>query len=111
MRYICSGQSIHTYDIRLKKVHVNHNLKTIMGIFYSKHKDDENCLLSRPYTGPKMFWAGANFFLPDQLLIFILCRSQTYCARPKDDFHSVNFLFYACTKFFGAGLNAIKFLM
>ena len=78
MRYICSGQSIHTYDIRLKKVHVNHNLKTIMGIFYSKHKDDENCLLSRPYTGPKMIWAGANFFLPDKLLI-----PFSYCAGPK----------------------------
>jgi hypothetical protein len=40
-----------------------------MGIFYSKHQDDENCLLPRHYTGPKMFWAGANSFLPDQLLL------------------------------------------
>jgi hypothetical protein len=40
-----------------------------------------------------------------------LCRFQTYCARPKNDFHSLNLVFYAFAKFFGAALNAIQFLV
>ena len=41
---------------------------------------------------PKYFGL-ADFFLPNILLIYILCRSQTYCTRPKDDFHSVILVF------------------
>ena len=41
---------------------------------------------------PKYFGL-AYLFLPNILLIYILCRSQTYCARPKDDFHSVILVF------------------
>ena len=29
----------------------------------------------------------SKFFLSDQNLFYILCRSQTFCARPKDYFH------------------------
>ena len=38
-----------------------------------------------PFRGSKMFWAGPNFFVPDQKFIYILWQSQTFCARQKDD--------------------------
>ena len=62
-----------------------------------------------PFTGPKMFLAGPNcpnFFLPYQKFIYILWQSQTFCARQKDDLHSVKLVFVPaqrCT-------NAVKFL-
>ena len=31
-----------------------------------------------------------QFFVAYQKLIYILCQSQTFCARPKDNFHVVN---------------------
>ena len=34
-----------------------------------------------PFTGPKMFFAGPNFFVPDQKFIYILWQSQIFCAR------------------------------
>ena len=56
-----------------------------------------------PFTGPKMFWAGLYFFVPDQKFIYILWQSQTFCARLKDDLHSVKLDFEEA-------LNAVKFL-
>ena len=77
-----------------------------------------------PFTGPKMFWAGPNFlrqtknlftycgchkhFAPDQKCIYILWQSQTFCARLKDDLHSVKLFFCAGTKIFE---EAVKFLV
>ena len=45
----------------------------------------------------------SKFFVSDQKFIYILCQSQTFCARTKDDLHSVK-------KVFEEALNAIKFL-
>jgi hypothetical protein len=45
-----------------------------------------------PFKGPETFWAGPNV-LPYQKLIYILLQSQTFCVRPKDDFHVVNSVF------------------
>ena len=50
-------------------------------------------LMPGPSTGPKMLWAGPIFFVLDQILIYILRRSQTFCARLKDNFHWVNLVF------------------
>ena len=63
-----------------------------------------------PFTGPKMFWAGPNFFVPDQKFIYILWQSQTFCARQKDDLHSVKFVFVSAQKVLKRHLNAVKFL-
>ena len=68
-----------------------------------------------PCTGSQMFCARPKIyvhFVPvpnilcwfklfgiDQKLIYILCQSQTFCATPKDDFHSVNLDFVLAQKF------------
>ena len=41
----------------------------------------------------------SKFFVPDQKFIYILWQSQNFCARQKDDLHSVK-----------EALNAVKFL-
>ena len=38
-------------------------------------------------------------FVPDQKSIYILCQSQTFCARQKDDLHSVKLVFVMAQKF------------
>ena len=55
-----------------------------------------------PLTGPKMFWAGPNFFVPDQKSIYILCQSQRFFARQKDDLHSVKLVFMPAQIFLDA---------
>ena len=52
-----------------------------------------------PFTGPKMFCAARFVFVSDQKYIYILCQSQTVCARPKDDLHSVKLFFVLAQKF------------
>ena len=39
-----------------------------------------------------------------------MCRSQKFCAIPKDDFHSEKFGFSAGTQVFEEALNVINFL-
>ena len=46
-----------------------------------------------------MFWAGPNFFVPDQKSNYILWQLQTFCARQKDDLHSVKLVFVQAQKF------------
>ena len=48
--------------------------------------------------------------MPDQKFIYILWQSQKFCARQKDDLHSVKLFFCAGTKVFEEALNAVKFL-
>ena len=48
--------------------------------------------------------------MTDQNFIYILWQSQTFCARQKDDLHSVKLGFCTSTKFFEKALNAVKFL-
>ena len=45
-----------------------------------------------PFTGPKMFWAGPNFLYKTKNLF-------TFCARQKDDLHSVKLVFVLAQKF------------
>ena len=45
----------------------------------------------------------SKFFVADQKFIFVLWQSQTFCARQKDDLHSVELVFEKA-------LNAVKFL-
>ena len=48
------------------------------------------------------YFGWPKFCWPDQKLTYIFCQSQTFCATPKNDFHSTNFVFEEA-------LNAIKF--
>ena len=41
----------------------------------------------------------SKFFVPDQKFIYILWQSQTFCARLKDDLHSVKLFFVPAQKF------------
>ena len=41
----------------------------------------------------------SKFFVSDQKFIYILCQSQTFCARQKDDLHSVKLVFVLAQKF------------
>ena len=52
----------------------------------------------------------SKFFVSDQKFIYILWQSRTFCARQKDDLHSVKIGFCASTKVFEEALNAVKFL-
>ena len=52
------------------------------------------------FTGPKRFCAGPNFLCQTkELCIYILCQSQTFFAGPRDDLHSVKFVFVLTQKF------------
>ena len=48
--------------------------------------------------------------MPNQKFIYILWQSQTFCAKQKDDLHSVKLFFCAGSKDFEEPLNAVKFL-
>ena len=48
--------------------------------------------------------------MPDQKFIYILWQSQTFCARQKDDLHSVKLVVVPAQKVFEAALYAVKFL-
>ena len=49
--------------------------------------------------------------MPDQKFIYIFWQSQKFCARHKDDLHSVFKIgFCAVTKGFEEALNAVKVL-
>ena len=52
----------------------------------------------------------SKLFLPDQKSIYILCQSQRFFARQKDDLHSVKLFFVPAQNFFVEALNAVKFL-
>jgi hypothetical protein len=41
----------------------------------------------------------SKFFVPDQKFIYILWQSQTFCAKQKDDLHSVKLVFVQAQKF------------
>jgi hypothetical protein len=41
----------------------------------------------------------SKFFVSDQKFIYKLCQSQTFCARQKDDLHSVKLVFVMAQKF------------
>ena len=40
----------------------------------------------------------SKFFVPDQNFIYILWQSQTFCARQKEDLHSVKLVFVPAQK-------------
>ena len=41
----------------------------------------------------------SKFFVTDQKFIYIFWQSQTFCARQKDDLHSVKLVFVPAQKF------------
>ena len=61
---------------------------------------EPNTLMPCPLTGLKMFWAGPNFLCQTKnILTYVLWQSQTFCARQKDDLHSVKLVFAPSQKF------------
>ena len=48
-------------------------------------------LMPRPSTALKIFWAGSNFLSQTK-------NWYTFCATPKDDFHSANLVFVPAQK-------------
>ena len=42
----------------------------------------------------------SNFIVPDQKFIYILWQSQKFCARQKDNLHSVKLVYVPAQKFF-----------
>ena len=68
-----------------------------------KYCDDVTGLASG--TNALSFYRSQNvlgwskFFVPDQKFIYILWQSQTFCARQKDDLHSVKLVFVLAQKF------------
>ena len=58
----------------------------IIGLFLTHQ------LLPCSFTGPK-------FFEPAQKFIYLLCQSQTFCARQKNRLHSVKLFFVLAQKF------------
>ena len=44
-------------------------------------------LMARPFTGHKIFWAGPNVLGQTK-------NVYAFCATPKDDFHSVNYIVF-----------------
>ena len=45
------------------------------------------------------FLDWSKFFEPEQKFTYILWQSQTFCARQKDDLHSVKLVFVPAQKF------------
>ena len=64
------------------------------GIFSFKEK----ILMPCPFTGRKYVFCRSKFFVLDQKFIYILCQSQIFCARQKDDLHSVKLIFVPAQK-------------
>ena len=60
-----------------------------------------------PFYRSQNILGWSNFFVPDQKLVYTLhaVQSQTFCARPKDDFRNY------CKFVFFVALNAIQFLV
>ena len=75
-------------------------LKSTLHCMVPKH----SCIV-RYYTYALSFYRSQNvlclskFFMSDQKFIYIFCQSQTFCARQRDDLHSVNFFFVPAQKF------------
>ena len=55
-----------------------------------------------PFTWRNMFYAGPNFLFQTKNLF-------TYCARQKDDLHSIKLVFLPA-QVFEEAVNAVKFL-
>ena len=59
----------------------------------------------KQHTNALSFYRSQNvlgwskYFVPDKKCIYILWQSQTFCARQKDDLHSVKLVFVLAQKF------------
>ena len=62
------------------------------------------------FTGSKMFCAGQNFLCRTKNLFTYCASYKTFCARQKDDWHSVKLVFVPAQKIFEEALNTVKFL-
>ena len=81
-----SISSIKSYRASIKGWKI---LKTNCGVF-------ESSALSFYRSQNILGWS--KFFVPDQKVIYIFWQSQTFCARQKDDLHSVKLVFVPAQK-------------
>ena len=68
------------------------------GIKYTKAKEELRSYALSFYRSQNVL-GWSKFFVPDQKFIYILWQSQTFCARQKDDLHSVKLVFVPAQKF------------
>ena len=64
---------------------------------HCKQKPKKKCSALSFYRSQK-FLGWSKSFVPDQKFIYTLWQSQTFCARQKDDLHSVKLVFVAAQK-------------
>ena len=84
-------------NLLLKKRNKYHQLLS----FQSKNKTDREVSTSYAlsfYTSQTVL-GWSKFFVPDQKFIYKLWQSQKFCARQKDDLHSVKLVFVPAQKF------------
>ena len=78
-------------DNRVMWCHLDY-FRTIMNVLFSqKSKKQQSNALSFYRSQNVLGWS--KFFVPDQKFIYILWQSQIFCARQKDDLHSVKLVF------------------
>ena len=78
----------------------------LLGLCLRK-KSEEKMMYSAISIYALSFYRSQNVL--DQKFIYILCQSQTFFARQKDDLHSVKLVFVTAQKFLKRQ-NAVKFL-
>ena len=77
----------------------------IVGLAPSQQKVRQKIIGSKTQSNALSFYRSQNvlgwskFFVPEQKFIYILWQSQTFCARQKDDLHSVKLVFVPAQKF------------
>ena len=60
------------------------NMNRCISIFFFQK------IMPCPFMSPKTFSTGPYTFVLYSKRIYILCQFQSFCARPKNDFHIVN---------------------
>ena len=78
----------------------------------STHKlvsSQQQALMPRPFTGPKMFCADPNFFSQPKNLTAFSAYSKPLC-RHKKQFYRMQIIFLSCTKYLWLWQYVNKFL-
>ena len=57
----------------------------------------ERSIMPCSFAGPKIIWVDPRCVGPK--IYYILCQSQTFCARQRDDLHSVKLVFLLAQNF------------
>ena len=80
-------------------------MTVLLSLIEQEAATPEKLQVSKRYFYALSFYRSQNvlckfkFFVSDQKFIYVLCQSQTFCARQKDDLHSVKLVFVPMQKF------------